>query len=1834
MKRVRFAHDTGTQGEPLGVPLTAGTSVGDGERMRRRLERFSPALPPSGPAHATPGEISADAADVGTGAEVVAAGATLDFVEDTGAGVGLHLAVEPMTLSVVACGTTSLPPAGTMLVPVRIDGARLALRPLQANSLFGVGLLTNDSTRDDAVYSAEAAAVQLLGEGTPWYSFLAGEWVEPGCVWRVIICLVGGTLRADMQQAHSDGSAACSSQASAAWSRADCLPADRAGEVGRAVLARALVFVRPGPLGDSRLRVGRGDERWADESRDATESSPRAASLTAHADIERAHAELQAFLQAEARRLLAAGDLLRSDFFASCASRVEPVPIREFPDGLRGEELTEADLTALELTPFRRDTSIQATLPPPPQRRPDCFPDGLPKPTSHASFLLDEVMEAAQGWHEASNRWHRERMAGRSSTRPSGIAWGLDGCKPEWRPFFAAGGVVLFDEHTGEPVCLTPATYPLSHGLHGDFARVEFEHLLDKEITSYIGDGACLKAQGLPLLQLASNLESLYQADDATGVRCVAQELHQFGSFDDTGWYLRAPRPDRARGSLGTAVLPSTNSPVGAVLKANGGTRIIIDMGFGYGELMLEKVSVQPLPPDESWLGGVHAPEVPRAHFSTVTQSGGGGRAMPVNVAAGPSKPLGDEPYAAGGRWPWQREGKSSVPEQAHNDLVLNVPARRADLPIVHLMWDEWKSFHQTNYSMWELIATGNMVPMLGADGEVADELRGITNARMAMGGLFASGICQRQGNASDWAIMRRFDAKQEARRLREPEPPSVQRWLVARAPLPHDDYGTQARLAFGGFYSDDPKYSCCFPVSRVGDLAHSFYEVMGPEGLNFRLADRCKWLVAGWAAWQGIRMSAMLGLIWLPPRKAMQADEQLRLYAAGVMIGSEFVKMMGFLNYLGQLLAVHKNLNRLLWNSYDEHKAACEENGRSVGATAVPRGTSQIQPVRAWRKIVMSTPGTTLLRVVRRAPPPKGNVTLWEVSSDACMDVTNVDGVSVAKQGTLPGVHDWPGMGGFLYGLLWQYPFSPEEISLFTIPVAEFMAGPVGLMVYDNEGVLEYAQRIALAIDAEATPRCALQGEAHKTGLLIAHEEFQKLPVHAKYRSRLTGKHVFGKANDPADAASRSRREDAERLTRYLGLEPRWLPLPPEALSYVATVLARLREWRAKPVPGTCDPAVAGGTASRFGVASSPASSPRLERARRRETSPAPPSALPSVAGGSGSPVLPKKLKGRHNSATPDGYCGAGAPPALSAGAGASPRITRASDYARLHFSPVALALSGRNNATGTFGLALVAAAAMAGTSTYCNLAPAATPSADADGTVSFVIHQRVDQLMEENARSTKPHRFRGDPEQLRALLTAQVQAQARSANESSLAAEQGHLRLYWQPYCDLQQTPYIRPDIGSLTFDERQLEEAWWGGAIPWIQPRMTSGSGVVGAALPSSFLKVLRNMKRAHARQGITTVSLRSAVQATDGLLKDFMLEHGPLALVPKRKEPLYNDEIADIFNFSGFVGEGRKRHQLDWSSPRYSSLLAMFHTLAQTGMRKAEVSLPPKAKFDKSRLSMLNVKWRIGGTVYNYLTPELHEELTRKGGYALLRPPPSKADPFSLHWGPCTIYLRYSALEPINAARELAREEIRRAVDPAKRESAPLFITHDGSAWRHGDLAYIFQALIVAVRGLERAKSVSMHSWRVYLACALLSQGASFATIQAMLRWRSEDALRIYARMNDFKYADWLTSAQGAVISSVRTTTSATDALSRAPDPGTLAGAMRDAAQEQAAGSAEAGFHDVWRASAAQALSEAVREAREGPEQPEYDAYERLEGLVGSVSSLLLEAERADAEDAAP
>jgi hypothetical protein len=347
-----------------------------------------------------------------------------------------------------------------------------------------------------------------------------------------------------------------------------------------------------------------------------------------------------------------------------------------------------------------------------------------------------------------------------------------------------------------------------------------------------------------------------------------------------------------------------------------------------------------------------------------------------------------------------------------------------------------------------------------------------------------------------------------------------------------------------------------------------------------------------------------------------------------------------------------------------------------------------------------------------------------------------------------------------------------------------------------------------------------------------------------------------------------------------------------------------------------------------------------------------------------------------------------------------------------------------------------------------------------------------------------------------------------------------------------------------------------------------------------------------------------------------MRDYIELHGPDALMPHRKEPLTNPLIRKLLTLAEGTELARGKY-LYWASPKYASLRAMFATLAQTGMRKAEVSLSPKVVFGCTQLAMANVRWLIGGRIIDAPTVAQFAAMV-DGDYALLRPPPSKADQFSLHWGASTIYLRYytsAVVHPICAARELRNEEMRRAVPAARRSMVPLFVSDGGDApWRHGPLTDTFgQMMAVICGGADAAACYSMHSFRIYLACALLSAGASSGTIQTMLRWRSDDALRIYARINDSKYAEWLTLAGAAEVSSVRTTT--TDVVRR----------METTAATAAGGAA--GFGDHWMEAAA--ASDATFDRTMAV--PQHDADSFVRAWRDDASSLLDHAVRHDAAD---
>ena len=104
--------------------------------------------------------------------------------------------------------------------------------------------------------------------------------------------------------------------------------------------------------------------------------------------------------------------------------------------------------------------------------------------------------------------------------------------------------------------------------------------------------------------------------------------------------------------------------------------------------------------------------------------------------------------------------------------------------------------------------------------------------------------------------------------------------------------------------------------------------------------------------------------------------------------------------------------------------------------------------------------------------------------------------------------------------------------------------------------------------------------------------------------------------------------------------------------------------------------------------------------------------------------------------------------------------------------------------------------------------------------------------------------------------------------------------------------------------------------------------------------------------------------------------------------------------------------------------------------------------------------------------------------------------------------------------------------------ARRCATPLFTDDVGRSLVASFLdRFLAHALRIVSPG--RAAVLSWHSWRIYLACALRTAGASDANIQALLRWKSVASLHIYARPNPEVSGAWFTRGSLCDTSSAQT-----------------------------------------------------------------------------------------------
>ena len=82
---------------------------------------------------------------------------------------------------------------------------------------------------------------------------------------------------------------------------------------------------------------------------------------------------------------------------------------------------------------------------------------------------------------------------------------------------------------------------------------------------------------------------------------------------------------------------------------------------------------------------------------------------------------------------------------------------------------------------------------------------------------------------------------------------------------------------------------------------------------------------------------------------------------------------------------------------------------------------------------------------------------------------------------------------------------------------------------------------------------------------------------------------------------------------------------------------------------------------------------------------------------------------------------------------------------------------------------------------------------------------------------------------------------------------------------------------------------------------------------------------------------------------------------------------------------------------------------------------------------------------------------------------------------------------------------------------------------------------------------RAQRLSIHSFRVWLACALLANGCTPEQIMQLLRWSSDAARRLYARLQEGVQASQLDAAAEASFESSPLTHAAQHVRRHRPHP---------------------------------------------------------------------------------
>ena len=419
------------------------------------------------------------------------------------------------------------------------------------------------------------------------------------------------------------------------------------------------------------------------------------------------------------------------------------------------------------------------------------------------------------------------------------------------------------------------------------------------------------------------------------------------------------------------------------------------------------------------------------------------------------------------------------------------------------------------------------------------------------------------------------------------------------------------------------------------------------------------------------------------------------------------------------------------------------------------------------------------------------------------------------------------------------------------------------------------------------------------------------------------------------------------------------------------------------------------------------------------------------------------------------------------------------------------------------------------------------------------------VSPLVQTLANDTSPLALRpaGGAATLAALCGAVTTARVKARPDSTQAKDVRAMRAFGV-YCALMGTSTWRTEAWKVDDDVYKRECVLLCGFLIHLVQTLPGRARDSPGALPQSCMNLVYAVRRAHSDNGYEMVPASAVGRMLLHLTNAYAAEHGPESLLPNRKSPFAPKRAAEFLR----VAPGTRvcRWLLDWSTPFFIMLWAVITLAGSAGFRKAELTVPSSDTFTNMRMSRAHLVWRLVNPTlpcgYETVANPSAERLRnlRDGDYAMVRPPPSKTDPWGTTYGNDFIYLPFVAGDAVNAAAALAAMEVAFPVSAGMRRSVPLFAMC-ATTFEPLDAQTLTNAMTALFRAVSatdaEASEYSFHSFRIGLATALLAAGYDYPAIKAHCRWSSDASVKLYGRQTPEAFAQRLADARVQTVTPV-------------------------------------------------------------------------------------------------